>query len=146
MSSEDKDPVTEEKSDVSSLIKEQEEPIEEVDDVPPFIISNEMQSYIETELGMVKFIDYLVEESFDLTFRKIDTYTRRFFDQFMKAERDDNDELLKSFNELKVESAINNIKEKSEKIAIENGIKKNIDKRKNRANYRWRNNIYRFSY
>ena len=84
---------------------------------------------------MVKFIDFLIEEPFDLAFRNIDTYTKRFFDQFIKEEHIVGDNLRIDFNELNVEKSVYNIKEQMEKIAKDHGIKRNIQKRINTLNY-----------
>lgn len=96
-----------------------------------FALSKDVQDYVETELGMVKFLDFLIEQKFDIAFNKIDMYQDRFFDIFIK----ENDRLSDEFDRLEIEDAVNTIKDTTEEIAVENGINNSLQKRMNKINY-----------
>ncbi len=96
-----------------------------------FALSKDVQDYVETELGLVKFLDFLIEQKFDIAFNKIDMYQDRFFDIFIK----ENDRLSDEFDRLEIEDAVNTIKDTTEEIALENGIKNSLQKRMNKINY-----------
>ncbi|MHA1730241.1 MAG: hypothetical protein ACTSWY_16140 [Promethearchaeota archaeon] len=99
-------------------------------------ISPNTQKYIEKELGMIKFLDFLSEENFDLAFQDkiIVTYKEQFFKIFFNTDEYENNELHNEFQRLKVEEAVDSIKSKSEEIALKNGYKTSFTKRTKRAN------------
>ncbi len=121
---------------------EEEEKAQESTSSAPGQISSKIRSYLEKELLVVRFLDWISEESFDFIFQKkiydnyISTHTKDFLDveKAHSEEKERVSKLKEEYDRLQIESAAFGIKERSEEVAKRNKIRGPYLKRFNRIN------------
>jgi hypothetical protein len=87
---------------------------------------------VEDKLSVVKFLDYISEESLDFIYkdRTVDQYLTKISEKVEIFDKTEEDKLLKkSFEEKKIVEVVRKLKAKTEEIAFEKGIKNSVDKR-----------------
>lgn len=126
--------------DIDVEEKEAKESEEKSEPGPALRLPKEYMVYVDRELGMVKFLDYLAEESFDLIHqdKMINTYKKQLIADFFGVSDDlvgepedfyNKSALYSEFKRLEIEESIDSVKKKTEDIAEENGVKKPFHKR-----------------
>ena len=94
--------------------------------LPPQI--QNLQKKMEHNLGLVRVLDYMANEPFDLIYQQktMDTYKTRLFAPFSQPNEADDQKsrlLREDFNQLKIEEKFDSLIKKTEGIALSHGLK-----------------------
>jgi hypothetical protein len=104
------------------------------------VAAKELQQYLELELGMAKFLDFQTEENYELIFQEklYNSYSEQLFKRFFNFESTTLIEearrrlLSETYINLGIENAILKIRQKSEEVSAQNGIKSNPREKMNK--------------